>query len=204
MIDKMTRKGEEENPLSGTWHDGEVIREINIPDESLPIQSDLKPYSDSDLVAQYEFFRRSIYDPVRVFYPSCGLDISPLRGFPNSEVVLMDIDNELEAIMKAEGVAQFITGDVLQYKPERPFDLVIALNPTLDSKDLTRHLVNRGYVLANNWHNNASELLETPNFEGIGTIDRNESGIYLARKDFSKLEPEQFETLLYVFRKVGN
>ena len=163
-----------------------------------------KPYFTGDLIEQYKFFRENIHNPQRVFYPCCNLDVSPIRGFPNSEVVLMDNEEGLREIMEQEGIRQFVSGDVLAYTPERPFDLVIALNPSLTSRDLTRHLSNRGYVLANNWHNNASQLLEDVDFEGIGTLDRNEKGIYLARGDFSKLEPNQFATYFYVFRKLGD
>ena len=38
-------------------------------------------------------------------------------------------------------------------------------------------------------------------FEGIGTIDRNDKGIYLARGDFSRLK--QFVDYFCVFRKTG-
>ncbi len=160
-----------------------------------------KPYFAEDLIEQYKFFRENIHNPKRVFYPCCNLDVSPLRGFPDSEVVLIDNEEGLGEIMKQEGIEQFIQGDVLKYNPESSFDLVIALNPSLSSRDLTRHLSEDGYVLANNWHNNASQLLEDSNFEGIGTIDRNEKGIYLAQRDFSKIEPNQFATYFYVFKK---
>ena len=163
-----------------------------------------KPYFAEDLIEQYEFFRENIYNPKRVFYPCCNLDASPLRGFPDSEVVLMDNEEGLEEVMKQEGIKQFIQGDVLKYIPEKPFDLVIVLNPSLSSRNLTKHLSDRGYVLANNWHNNATQLLEDFHFKEIGTIDRNEQGIYLARGDFSKIEPNQFATYFYVFKKLRN
>jgi|SRR3989344_791718 len=162
-----------------------------------------KPYTSKDLTEQYEFFRNEIHNPKRVFYPCCNLDISPVKGFPDSEVILMDNEKGLDKIMKREGVGQFIHGDVLTYSPEKEFDLVVVLNPHLSSRDLTKYLQIEGYVMANNWHNNASELLVDENFEGIGTIDRNEKGLYLARGDFSELEPHQFPTYFYVFRKVS-
>ena len=161
-----------------------------------------KPYFSEGLVRQYEFFRKNVYEPKRVFYPCCNFDLSPIRGFPNSEVVLVDKEEGLGEIMKQAGISQFIQGDVLKYVPENPFDLVIALNPCLLSRELTRHLDTGGYVLANNWHNNASQLLEDSGFDGIGTIDRNEKGIFLARGDFSKIEPNQFINYFYVFRKI--
>jgi len=160
-----------------------------------------KPYFVDNLIEQYNFFRENISKPQRVFYPCCGLDVSPIRGFPNSEVVLMDNERCLEEIMKQEGIREFTLRDVQDFNPETAFDLVIILNPCLSSGELTRHLSKGGYVLANNYHNNAFQLLDDSGFKGLGTIDKNERGIYLAKGDFSKIEPNQFATYLYVFRK---
>ena len=123
-----------------------------------------KPYTSKDLTEQYEFFRNEIHNPKRVFFFCCNLDISPVKGFPDSEVILMDNEKGLDKIMKREGVGQFIHGDVLTYSPEKEFDLVVVLNPHLSSRDLTKYLQIEGYVMANNWHNNASELLVDENF----------------------------------------
>ena len=179
----------------------EILRNAQVREDIHQDFEPPKPYFAEDLIEQYTFFRENIHNPKRVFYPCCNLDVSPIRGFPNSEVVLIDNEEGLGEVMKREGIEQFIQGDVLKYNPETSFDLVIALNPSLSSRDLTRYLSEGGYVLANNWHNNASQLLEDSDFEGIGTIDRNEKGIYLARRDFSKIEPNQFATYFYIFKK---
>ena len=158
------------------------------------------PSYSKDLTEQYEFFRKNIFEPKRVFYPCCNTDATPVKAFPDSEVVLMDKNEEASYVMKKHKVPGFIQGDVLKYTPRELFDLVIILNPDLKSSDLTRHLSNDGYAIVNNWHNNASQLLENKEFEGIGTILRNKKGIYLAR-NFDILEPHQFATYFYVFRK---
>ena len=113
----------------------------------------------------------------------------------------MDKESGFGKVMQEHGIHQFTEGDVLAYNPEKKFDLVIALNPCLSSRDLTRNLEIGGYTLANNWHNNATQLLEDESFEGIGTIVRAKSGIFLAERDFSRLEPAQFATYFYVFRR---
>ncbi|GEM_PF-6706980 len=160
-----------------------------------------KPSFDESQIAQYDFFRKTIYEPRRVFYPCSGTDASPIRGFPNSEVVLMDKDEQSAYVMRSNGIEQFVQGDVLKYKPREPHDLVIVLNPQLPTKKLTKYLPRGGFILANNWHNNASELLEQRRkFEGIGTIWKNEKGFFIL-PHFSKIEPHQFATYFYVFRR---
>ncbi len=160
----------------------------------------LRPRYNRNLISQYNYFRRNIHEPRRVFYPCCELDASPVKGFPNSEVVLVDNDENLIEPMRREGITQFIHQDVLAYNPKTPFDLVIILNPGLPSRDLTRHLRKGGYALADNWNDNAQELLDDKRFEGIGTIWRDKRGFYL-RGDFFMLEPNQFPTYLYVFKR---
>ncbi len=179
----------------------DILRNAHESVAGAPIVSP-KLETSEDLAQQYDFFRKNVYNPKRVFYPCCGLDISPIRGFPESEIVLMDREEGLRKLMKQEGIVQFVQGDVLRYKPKVPFDLVIILNPAVHTRHLTRYLSGKGYAIANNWLSSASELLENRNFEGIGTIDKTENGIYLAKNDFSRLESNQFETYLYVFRKL--
>src|SRR3989344_3247080 len=154
----------------------EILKSAVIKESDEP--SNQNPYFADDLILQYEFFRKEIYEPKRVFYPCCNLDVSPIKGFPNSQVILVDNEKGLGKIMKKNGILQFTESDALTYVPERPFDLVIALNPCLSSEDLTKHLISNGYILANNWHNNATQLVNDPNFEGVGTIERNKTKIW--------------------------
>ena len=161
-----------------------------------------EPSYSQNLIEQYKFFNQGIYSPKRVFYPCSELDASPVQGFPDAEVVIMDKDERTSGVMKRHKVPGYIQEDVLTYIPKKPFDLVIILNPQQNSKDLTKHLVKGGFVLANNWHDNASELSENPNYQEIGTIDRDEKGYFLAG-NLKKLEPNQFETYFYVFRNRG-
>jgi hypothetical protein len=185
---------EAEAILRSATTDPEIFRNARITDENSQT-----PYYSDDLINQYNFFRRNIYEPKRVFYPCCNLDISPIKAFPNSEVVLMDKYREipLEEIMKREGITQFQFGDVLKYKPQAPFDLVIILNPTLHSRDLTRNLEQGGYVIANNYHRNVSQLLKDRNFEGLGTIVGEDKLELAPNFDAFRKSPDYFG----VFRK---
>src|SRR3989344_5289167 len=124
-------------------------------------------------------------------------------GDPSKETMLGRLEAYLQTgvVIDHDDLIKVI--DEYKFSPKEYDYLVVILNPHLSSRDLTKYLQIEGYVMANNWHNNASELLVDENFEGIGTIDRNEKGLYLARGDFSELEPHQFPTYFYVFRKVS-
>jgi hypothetical protein len=61
---------------------------------------EITPGYSNDLIEKYEFFRKNVYEPKRVFYPCCNLDASPIKGFPNSEVVLMDFDEDTRIVME--------------------------------------------------------------------------------------------------------
>lgn len=196
-------RGRIANP--GSWSNGEIkgIAE-KILGEAKVCQTEagretVNPLYSEDLIQQYEFFRNNVYEPKRVFYPCCGNDASPARGFPNSEVIFLDNAEYASEAMKKFA---FVNEDAKTYKPEHSFDLIIILNPALPSRFLTKHLICGGYVLANNYHNNASQLFENQRFDGIGTLERNENGIFLA-KNFNRLEKNQWDTYLYVFRKLG-
>jgi hypothetical protein len=96
------------------------------------------PKSNQDHIERYRFFKNNIHNPRRVFYPCCNLDISPIKGFPDSEVILLDnggSTKSLENIMKKSGISNFIKEDVLNYKPEILFDLAIILAPQVESSN---------------------------------------------------------------------
>jgi hypothetical protein len=157
------------------------------------------PEVHEGLLKEYTFFRENIYDPQRVFYPSCNVDVTPISAFPNSEVVLLDRDEGVAKSMQKHGIEQFVQSDIHDYIPGKEFDLVIALNPQLHSRDITKYLSIGGYALANNWHQNANQLMETPNFEYIGQIDDSSKGMRLSPRE-TKSENGGF----YVFKKLEN
>jgi hypothetical protein len=135
------------------------------------VYRDAVPSFNDGLILEYNIFQDSVYKPLRVLYPSCDLDASPVRGFPDSEVVLVDINQYAVEALKRNGI-NAVHSDIRKYNPEKPFNLVVLLNPCIDSSDATQFLAQRGYVLANNWHGNAVELSEDEGFENVGTIYR--------------------------------
>lgn len=133
------------------------------------VYREAKPTFSESLIQSYELFKDKIYSPKRVLYPSCELDASPVKGFPEAHVFLVDTNEHAVNALKRGGI-NAIHSDIRSYITEEKFDLAILLNPCIDSSVITPFLADRGYVLANDWHKNARQLVEDYNYETIGTI----------------------------------
>ena len=91
--------------------------------------------------------------------------------------------------------------------------MLILLNPTIPSVWATKHIKKGGFILSNNYHNNASQLYDASNeFELFGALDfiekdrrkgynkakvsRDLEGLFQEVKnisEFEQLRPEEFE-----------
>lgn len=142
-----------------------------------------------------------------------GFDGSPAKVFDN--VTFVDIENGNEGCVRKlqEAGLNAIKQDIKTYTPKNLHDLLILLNPAIPTEWASRHLKSGGYVLANNYHGNASEMYRQPDqFTLWGTIDfaeqnrrkgdnsvvvsRNIEDLFHPVKDsteFQRLRPEDFE-----------
>jgi len=162
------------------------------------VAKDSPEYTDN-LIRLYRFFNDKIYTPKRVFYPCCGLDASPLRGFPDSEIILMDQDERCEKAMKKYNLP-FIKGDVKEYNSDKSIDLIIIRDPAVKSENLVKNLIKGGYVISNNYHLNAKELSEmVDKFKVVGTIKENLNEKINLKKDISDMFKNREDC--YVFQK---
>ncbi len=135
-----------------------------------------------DLIAIYTAFRDEVYNPKSVLYPSSGFDGSPAKVFDN--VTFVDIENGNEGCVKKlqeEGL-HAIKQDIKTYTPKDLHDLLILLNPSIPTEWASKHLKSGGYVLANNYHGNASEMYMKPDqFTLWGVIDLTEKEKKIAK-----------------------
>ncbi len=125
-----------------------------------------------DLIAIYTAFRDQVYNPQSVLYPSCGFDASPAKVFAN--VTFVDIEDGNEGCVRAlqEAGLHALKQDIRTYTPKDLHDLLILLNPATPTEWASRHLKSGGYVLANDYHENASEMYRQPEqFTLWGVID---------------------------------
>ena len=191
----------------GSWHDGEEIEEITArdwPDDPEAHYLKAEPSFSEDLIKIYGFFQQRFGIPQRVFYPCCDLDASPVKAFPDSEVTLLDINDKAVAALNSHGI-EAIAGDVRKYKPDEMFDLLILLNPDVSTRSAIHTLKRGGYVLANDWHDNTTEMLRRPwRYEFQGTIHHGKDPMeMLSKRESRKLlrETDSFINLYSIFTK---
>jgi len=129
-------------------------------------------YFADDLIAIYTAFRDQVYDPQSVLYPSSGFDASPVRVFDNVTFVDIEMGNDGCVRKLQEAGLHALKQDIRNYIPEDLHDLLILLNPVIPTEWASRHLKSGGYVIANNYHGNASEMYRQPDqFALWGVID---------------------------------
>jgi len=120
-------------------------------------------YFADDLMAIYTAFRDQIYNPQSVLYPSSGFDASPAKVFRNVTFVDKEIGNEGCVAKLQEAGLTALKQDIRQYSPTQEHDLLILLNPSIPTDWASRHLKSGGYVIANDYHGNASGMYRNPN-----------------------------------------
>ncbi|HII15337.1 MAG TPA: hypothetical protein HA362_03405 [Nanoarchaeota archaeon] len=155
-------------------------------------------------IAAYAAFRGHVYNPQSVLYPSCGFDASPARVFPNVTFVDIDIGGNEGCVRKLQeaGLHAF-RQDIRDYTPQELHDLLILLNPCIRTEWASRHLKPGGYVLANDYHGNASEMHRQPEqFTLWGVIDSGRDGnrAVVSRNLEHLFEPVANEEELRTFR----
>ncbi|MBI4450386.1 hypothetical protein HY642_00290 [Candidatus Woesearchaeota archaeon] len=156
------------------------------------------PLYRKDLIYAYRNFRQQFYAPKSVLYPSCYLDASPVSGFPESEIVLLDRDkNAVDVLLKHNLPA--ICSDIKDYRPGHKHDLVILLNSCFPAELAVPQVADNGYILANDWCGNVKELLARQDYSVTGFIS-HAGGITAAKRGDWLLDPK-FPVLFVVFRK---
>lgn len=119
-----------------------------------------KPEITQMLVESYRAFQKEISDPESVFYPCCGIDASPSQVFRN--VTYLDLDKNCIDVLRKEGL-NAIQGDIKNYSPKEMHDLLLLMNPTHAGLSALPHVINGGFIIANNYHGTASWLSEHSN-----------------------------------------
>src|SRR3990167_7940026 len=103
-----------EGPRPGSWHDAPLgtFSQDGVVNSTLPAPEyqepkPAKPEVSKSLVGAFKAFHKSPFGQAerinRIYYPSCGLDISPSTGFPHANVIYADIDVSAKDKIHREG-----------------------------------------------------------------------------------------------------
>ena len=120
----------------------------DVPDTTINQKTWCKPEYDDALIRVYQGYEQMFGTPKSVFYPACGIDASPLRGFPNSEVVFLDPCEGSVEVMRREGISVLKKG-IEDYNGKH--DLILLMNPHFNSVLALNNLKNGGRIIANNY-----------------------------------------------------
>ena len=119
-------------------------------------------------------FKDKLGVPRKVYYPCCGLDTSPSKVFPNSEVIYVDNDEESIELLRDQGFNAHAES-ALNYDPGN-VNLLILFNPQIDPEVPATFVMRHGFVVCNDYHNTASILSKNKDFKLIAVIDEVEGG----------------------------
>lgn len=125
-----------------------------------------------------------------IYYPSCGLDVSISKAFPNSKIIYLDGNKLLIDTLKKEGYEAY-EGLSQEFNLEEKADILVLINPMHNDPKTLDNLKEGGFVVCNDYHGTASSLKNIENFKLLGitksgkieTNNLNESAyLYIFRK----------------------
>ena len=139
---------------AGTFYD--EVESVEFPRLTPPAPKDYSPEFYEGSIRMYREFARVFGEPRSVFYPACYVDASPIRGFPNSEVILLDRDDFAAQVMQNAGIP-LLHMPIEQYHGKK-HDLIILFNQMFHPSLAIPFLERGGKIIANNYHHTASDL----------------------------------------------
>ncbi|MFA6397907.1 MAG: hypothetical protein WDK96_03655 [Candidatus Paceibacterota bacterium] len=126
-----------------------------------------------------------------IYYPSCGLDVSISKVFPDSKIIYLDGNKLLIDILKKEEYEAH-EGLSQEFDLKEKADILILINPMNNTLKTLDNLKEGGFVVCDDYHGTASSLKNIENFKLSGITNRrgkietnnlNESGyLYIFRK----------------------
>lgn len=190
----------------GTWHTNneqdEQIRRFNEKQERMKQEGYPTEYNPK-LYNLYNAFQDEFGVPSKVLYPACGMDITPVISFIKSKVILVDKDKLIIESLNRRGI-EALCADATKHQFDGTFDLTILMNPTFRTEDVVHLMSPKGYILANDWHGNTSQMLdESDQYEFLGTYNHDKNptellSIQSSRKILAETNP--FFNLYSLFR----
>ncbi|HEY4512298.1 MAG TPA: hypothetical protein VJH63_01405 [Candidatus Paceibacterota bacterium] len=137
--------------------------------------SNIKPIPEvsENLVKELMAFKQKFGSGLKlIYYPCCGTDVSVSQAFPESRIIYVDQNEEVVTSLKEAGFEAYDT-DVREFKIGEQADMVLIMNPQVPAGELLLQLKEKGYVICNNYHHSAKELMSNKELELLGVVDSN-------------------------------
>jgi len=172
------------------------------------------PQYDDNLIAIYRAFQEQVARPKSVLHPACDYDASPSRVF--DAVTYVDINQAAMQVFRDHRLDAH-GQDIREYRPTKEHDLLILLNPCIVTEWASQHLKAGGYILTNNYHDNATGMYKKPDaFEFVGALDfvekdrrkednrvvysQNLEGLFVPVQDFKELQQLRPDAHAFILR----
>lgn len=110
-----------------------------------------------------------------IAYPCCGYHEEVSLAFPQSRVIYVDYSQDPIKKLKHAGHEAY-QKSVFDFEPptdNKKVDIVLLFNPQLLSQQPADWVDENGYLLSNNYHDRATEMLKNQDFLLLGVIVRN-------------------------------
>ena len=166
-------------------------------------EDDYKPSVSDHLVNVFAVFEENFNPKIDVlYYPCCANDVSISTAFPGKRVIYVDINEKEIESLKEYGCEAYCES-ALEFKPDQPVDLLFLLNPQINPKKPIQVVTSGGYVLCNNYHRTADEMLTFKDFYLRGIISQQSNNILLMEGNLDDYWKEG-EDLEDFWKNVGN
>ena len=166
------------------------------PDASFPVppgeafaqpkveKQEITPKIAEDLVESYRCFqkgiRRNNFDVV--YHPCSANDVSPSVAFPKSRVIYADIDHDAMQTLNDNGYEAH-EEDASNFDLKTEADVLILVNPAINTDKASEKVAIGGYVLCNNYFDTAIEMKQNSDFQFLGVITSKEGHKYFDKKN---------------------
>lgn len=168
------------NDLSNPEHRSRMLanlrRSFNSP------ESKAEATSSPDRVSKFLLFKQQLHPKNGVvYYPCSSTDMSPSVAFPEGRVLYADIDPNAVDALKEKGCDAQATS-AFEFNPGN-VDVLIMLNPTISPDVPASYVVDKGFVLCNNYHQTATILHENDDYQLLGVLRKHKGNTFFDTED---------------------
>ncbi len=126
---------------------------------------------NTKLIEIYKSFINEFWNPDLVFYPCCGTDGSASKVF--GKVIYLDNSQNVIETMSKNGFS-ITNWDIKNFVLDKNADLIILMNPQVETKYISKNLKPNGFVICNNYHLTADEFWLDEEFVFLKNLETGE------------------------------